>query len=75
MILKDDTDYIDGKGREIHVVARSKDYAEYVWARSGDWYERATGKRVRYGKRDGEWCHFVGDFDSPDDLIQKAGAT
>lgn len=71
MELLNNTTYRDGDGRTYTVVGETKSHPEYVWTIQGFWYERKTGKRVWYGKKNGVWTHYVLDSHHHLDLTER----
>lgn len=48
--LQDGKTYLDGRGQERTVMGATPDHPDWVWTQQGDWYDRASGRLVRFGK-------------------------
>jgi hypothetical protein len=48
MKLEDGKTYVNGEGRHVKVMGRTRDHEHLVWSRCGDWYERETGRRILF---------------------------
>lgn len=57
--LEDGKTYLNGDGARVTIGGDTRIYPLWCWSIQGDWYVRATGERLTYGKLAGGWTHYV----------------
>lgn len=78
MKIEDGKKYRTGRGAVITIGGTTRYYKDWCWSIQGDWYERATGRRIGYrqtdriipGTQDHEWEHYV-RTPSGDDITEE----